>query len=116
MGGFADIRTGGDEYKDYIFPEDVEGEWIRLKTLTDGKLSFILHYTTDRFAQKKQFAELFAGLAEVGTEDEVLAAKLYSNRCNYNMSCYTSVVKEGKTLEKESLNSVNLCLTSLPEL
>ena len=100
---WEDLQTfelSGDEYKDYIFPEDVEGEWIRLKTLTDGKLSFILHYTTDRFAQKKQFAELFAGLAEVGTEDEVLAAKLYSNRCNYNMSCYTSVVKEGKTLEK----------------
>lgn len=94
------VSLDGNEYASLIFPEDTEGEWIRLKALTDGKVSFILHYTTKRFAQKDKFAKLFTGLAEAGTKDEILAANLYSNRCNYNMSCYTSVIKEGNVLEK----------------
>lgn len=95
------FRLSGNGYRNYIFPENVKGEWIRLKALTDGKLSFVLHYTTARFIQKGKFEKQFAGLAEVGTTDEILTAKLYSNRCNYNMSCYASVIKNGKTLEKE---------------
>ncbi len=100
---WTDLQTfhlKGDEYKNFIFPEDMKGEWIRLKALTDGKASFVLHYTTERFVQDKKFSKEFDGLAEVGTTGEVLAAKLYSNRCNYNMSCYASVVKDGKTIEK----------------
>lgn len=102
-GRWTDYHTfqlKGYEYKDFIFPEDLEGEWIRLKALTDGQTTFVLHYTTKRFAEKEKFPGLFAGLAKVGTADEVLAARLYSNRNNYNMSCYTSVVKDGKAIEK----------------
>lgn len=94
------FRLKGNEYKNFIFPEEMKGEWIRLKALSGGKVSFVLHYTTERFVEKEKFAKQFAGLAEVGTADEILTAKLYSNRCNYNMSCYTSVVKDGKTLGK----------------
>ena len=94
------LQLDGKGYQDFIFPKDLKGEWLRLKALTDGKATFVLHYTTDRFVQKEKFSKLFAGLAEAGTSDEVLTAKLYSNRSNYNMSCYTSVMKEGKSLEK----------------
>lgn len=97
---FQKFSLEGNEYENFVFPKDVEGEWIRLKALTDGTLSFILHYTTDRFVSKEQFANQFEGLAQAGTSDEVLTAKLYSNRNNYNMSCYTSVVKDGKEMEK----------------
>jgi len=97
---FQKFSLEGNEYEYFVFPKNVEGEWIRLKALTDGTLSFILHYTTGRFVQKEQFANQFAGLAKVGTTDEILTAKLYSNRCNYNMSCYASVVKNGETIDK----------------
>lgn len=97
---YKTFQLKGEEYQNFIFPKNVKGEWIRLKALTDGKASFVLHYTTEQFVSGKKFSKLFAGLAEVGTDDEILAAKLYSNRCNYNMSCYTSVLKDGKTLDK----------------
>lgn len=102
-GRWVDLQTcrlQGNEYKDLIFLEDCKGEWIRLKALTEGRCSFILHYTTDRFVDKEDFSKLFSGLAEVDAADEILVGKLYSNNCNFNMSCYTSVVKEGKTIEK----------------
>ncbi len=97
---YQTIQLSGEEYQNFIFPKDWKGEWIRLKALTDGQASFVLHYTTERFVEGKKFSKQFTGLAEVGTAEEILAAKLYSNRCNYNMSCYTSVLKEGKTLDK----------------
>lgn len=95
---YQTFHLNGKEYKSVIFPKNLKGEWIRLKALTDGKASFILHYTTDRFIQKEKFRRLFAGLAEVNTTNEILVAKLYSNRNNYNMSCYTSTIKEGKRI------------------
>ena len=94
------FRLKGGDTQSYIFPKGVEGEWIRLKPLTNGKVSFVLHYTTARFADKNNFSKQFEGLAQINTKDEVLTAKLFSNRCNYNLACYTSVVKEGKTIEK----------------
>lgn len=94
------VRLEGNEYKNVIFPKEMKGEWIRLKTLTDGKVTFALHYTTTNFVPKEKFSKLFSGLAAVDATDEVLTAKLYSNRCNYNLSCYTSIVKDGKTTEK----------------
>lgn len=97
---YQTLRLDGTEYKSFIFPKDLKGEWIRLKSSTGGKASFILHYTTDHFVQSERFAKSFAGLAEAGTTDEVFAAKLYSNRNNYNLSCYASIVKEGKTIEE----------------
>lgn len=94
------IKLEGDGYTSIIFPKNLKGEWIRLKALTNGHASFVLHYTTDRFIRNGQFAKSFNGLAEVGTAGEILTAKLYSNRSNYNMSCYTSVIKDGKNLGK----------------
>lgn len=97
---YQTISLNGGAYKDFIFPKEMKGEWMRLKALTGGQASFVLHYTTGRFASEAQFSKLFEGLAPAGTAEEVLAAKLYSNRINYHMSCYTSVTKEGRTLEK----------------
>lgn len=97
---YKTFQLKGEEYRDFIFPENVKGEWIRLKALTDGQVSFVLHYTTERFVSGEKFAKLFTGLAEVGTADEILTAKLYSNRCNYNMSCYASVMKNGSVVDK----------------
>lgn len=94
------FRLDGEEYQCCILPEDLRCEWIRLRSLTDGKASFILHYTTKDFIDKEKHAKLFEGLAEVDGKDEILAAKLYSNRCNYNLSCYSSVLKEGKTVKE----------------
>lgn len=97
---YRTFRIRGGEYQSFIFPKDLKGEWIRIKALSDGRVTFVLHYTTGRFNQKERFSKLFAGLAEVDTTDEILLAKLYSNRCNYNLSCYTSVIKCGKVLDK----------------
>lgn len=97
---FRTIRVEGGEYHGFIFPENQVGEWIRLRALTDGCISFVLHYTSDKFVDHRKFAEQFEGLAEVGTEDMVLAAKLYSNGSNYNLSCYTSLQQNGRTLEQ----------------
>lgn len=94
------FQLEGASSQSYIFPEELEGEWIRLKPMTDGKASFILHYTTARFIDRNKHAKLFKGLAEIDTKDEVLTSKLFSNRYNYNLSCHTSIVKEGKILEK----------------
>lgn len=99
---YQTFQLNGKEYKSVIFPKNLKGEWIRLKALTDGKASFVLHYTTDRFIQKEKFKRFFTGIAEVNTTDEILAAKLYSNRSNYNMSCYTSTIKDGeRVMERE---------------
>lgn len=96
---YKTIRLKGGEYQAYIFPKEVKGEWIRLKALNKGQLSFILHYTTDRYQNADQFKSLFEGLAEIGTSDEILTAKLFSNRSNLNLSCFTTVQKEGKASE-----------------
>lgn len=90
----------GNEYTNYLFPEAAKGEWIRLKAESGGKVSFILHYTTKRFIQKERFAKQFSGLAEVDTREEVILSKQYPNGQNYNLSCYASVVKDGKTTEQ----------------
>ena len=92
---YKTIRLQGGEYQNYIFPKQMDGEWIRLKALNAGKVSFILHYTTNRYQDGKQFASLFNGLAEIGTTDEIITAKLFSNRSNFNLSCFTSIQKKG---------------------
>lgn len=100
---WTDVKTfqlEGETTQSYIFPKNMQGEWIRLKPLSNGQASFILHYTTAQFADRTKFSKQFEGLAEIDTKDEVLTAKLFSNRCNYNMSCYTSIIKEGKTIEE----------------
>lgn len=95
---YRNFQLKGKAYEAYIFPEELRGEWIRLKPLTDGNASFVLHYTARRFVEKEKYVGLFEGLAEVDTKNEILAAKLYSNRDNYNLSCYTSILKEGKSV------------------
>lgn len=96
---YKTIRLQGGEYQTYIFPKQTEGEWIRLKSCNEGKVSFILHYTTDRYQHAGQFKSLFDGLAEIGTSNEILTAKLFSNRSNLNLSCFTTVQKEGQASE-----------------
>lgn len=98
---FQTIQLSGNEYKPLIFPEDEAGEWMRLKALNNGKVTFALHYTAGTFVQKEKFAQLFEGLAPVDTKDEVLAAKLFANQKNMNLSCYTSVLKDGKAVHQE---------------
>lgn len=96
---YKELRLPGGEYQTYIFPKQTKGEWIRLKALNKGKASFILHYTTDRYQQAEAFNTLFNGLADVGTSQEVLTAKLFSNRSNFNLSCFTAVQKDGTVSE-----------------
>lgn len=97
---YETIRLQGGEYRTYIFPKQIRGEWIRLKALNTGKVSFVLHYTTNRYQDGKKFAPLFDGLAEVGTDEEIITTKLFSNRSNYNLSCFTSVQKGGRVSKK----------------
>lgn len=96
---YQTIRLKGGEYQTFIFPEQVKGEWIRLKAVNAGKVSFVLHYTTDHHQDGKKFASLFDGLAEIGTSDEIITAKLFSNRANLNLSCFTSIRKGGHISE-----------------
>lgn len=97
---YETVILGANEYKNLIFPKELKGEWLRLKSKTDGNVSFILHYTDNNYVQKDKHVALFAGLAEVGTSKDIIAAKLYSNRDNYNLSCYTSIMKNGKETGK----------------
>lgn len=94
------VRMEGNSYVPCIFPESVKGEWIRLKALNDGKVSFILHYTDKTSRDAEKYASLFEGIAEVDTSDEVLRGKVFANRSNLNLSCFASVYKGGKTGEK----------------
>lgn len=94
------IRLEGNAYVPYIFPESVKGEWIRLKALNDGKVSFILHYTDKNSQSAEKYASLFEGIAGIDTRDEVLRGKVFANRSNLNLSCFASVYKDGQT-EKE---------------
>lgn len=96
---FKTLRIEGNEYKMFIFPNDLEGEWIRLRTLTDCNASFILHYTTDNYIDGKKFEKEFSGLAEINTKKQIINSKLYSNRDNYNLSCFAKVVENNKVIE-----------------
>lgn len=90
------IQLAGNEYRPLMFDTNQSGEWIRLKAENDGKVSFILHYTTSHFNDANRFAHLFKGLASIDDTEEILAAKLYSNRKNFNLSYLGSTVKNGK--------------------
>ncbi|MBD3588510.1 hypothetical protein [Bacteroides sp. GM023] len=96
---YKTIRLKGGEYQTYVFPKDIKGEWIRLKALNDGQLSFILHYTTNRYQDAETFKTMFEGLAEIRTSKEILTAKLFSNRSNLNLSCFTAIQKNGEVSE-----------------
>ncbi len=94
---YETIRLSGGEYRNYIFSKQAKGEWIRLKSLNNGQVSFILHYTTERYQDPARFSSLFEGLADIDTSDAILTAKLFSNRSNLNLSCFTGVQKNGQT-------------------
>lgn len=93
---YDEIRLLGGEYQTLIFPKQEKGEWIRLKALNGGRTSFILHYTTDHYQQAEQFKTIFNGLAEIDASEEILTAKLFSNRSNLNLSCFTAIQQNGK--------------------
>lgn len=98
---YDEIRLLGGEYQTLIFPKQEKGEWIRLKALNGGRTSFILHYTTDHYQQAEQFKTMFNGLAEIDASEEILTAKLFSNRSNLNLSCFTAIQQNGKIKESD---------------
>ena len=98
---YDEIRLLGGEYRTLIFPKQEKGEWIRLKALNGGRTSFILHYTTDHYQQAEQFKTMFNGLAEIDASEEILTAKLFSNRSNLNLSCFTAIQQNGKIKESD---------------
>lgn len=97
---YRKLTLEGNAYTTYIFPEGIKGEWLRLKPLTDGRATFVLHYTTSHFNDSKKYAKQFESLANINSKEEILAARLYSDKSNFNLSCYTSVIKDGQTLSK----------------
>lgn len=99
---YRTFRIEGNGYLPFVFPKTLTGEWVRLRALSGGKASFILHYTDDRFIDGRQNENYFVGLAKVGEPGEVLAGKLYTNRNNYNLSCFSAIRKNGKPVKAGS--------------
>lgn len=97
---YKKMTVDGGQYKYLIFPNNVKAEWIRLKSISGGNLSFVLHYTTGKYVDGSKFSSMFDAIADVNTTEDILKAKLYTNRNNYNMSCFTSVSNSGKTMSK----------------
>lgn len=93
---YKTIRIEGHDYHAFVIPKETDGEWIRLRSFTNGNISFVLHYSTDKYNDARNFEKEFSGLAEVGTSGNIINAKLFSNRNNYNLSCYSSSVEDGK--------------------
>lgn len=97
---YKNITLAAGAYDSYIFPKSLKGEWLRIQLANDGFVTFALHYTTDRYKDAAKFSSMFEAIADIDTKQEVLTAKLFTNRCNFNLSCYTTVTKEGKQLLK----------------
>lgn len=98
---YKEIRVKGHQYISHIFPETCKGEWIRLKAINGGTISFVLHYGEKDF--DRYDSELFKGLASVDYKDEILSGKMFANKSNLNLSIYSSLLKDGKTIKKDEL-------------
>ncbi|MEQ3273539.1 hypothetical protein [Bacteroides thetaiotaomicron] len=110
------INLEGNGYMNFILPKELKGEWLRLKSSADGCVSFILHYTDNNLVAKEKHEAMFDGLAEVGTSKDVISAKLYSNRYNYNLSCYTSILKDGKETDKGEFEFRKFTFDFVPDI
>lgn len=95
---YKTISLKPEEYKSYIFPNGMNAEWIRTVSHTDANLSVIFHYSSNRNNFKAD-KSLFEALADTKTDGEILNAKLYSNKRNFNLSCFTSIEKDGKSIK-----------------
>lgn len=90
-----DFVLSGKEYQYYICPSNIQAEWIRAIAQNDGKLSIEIHSTTNQYQKGEDHLDLFKGIADINTQEPILNAKLYANRLNYNLSCYTSITSNG---------------------
>lgn len=70
----------------YVFPDDYETVWLRLKADRDCIATAYLHQTTAQFADgsTKENQALFAGLADIGDE-EPLGGLVYAAKRNRNL-------------------------------
>lgn len=93
---YQTLELDGKAYKPLFFPQELQGEWIRLSTRKGGILTFSLHYASAYRNNSDKAEKLFKGLAEIGEQREVLAANLYANRSNYNLSCHTKILDSNK--------------------
>lgn len=87
-------------YLSSILPQDIKGEWLRVVPMTNGIITFALHYTTNRSGSTKSSNTLFSNLANIDYNGNIIGTKLFSNRNNYNLSCFTSIIQQGDTIEK----------------
>lgn len=92
------IELTPGEYQPIIFDGTAKGEWIRIKTNNACVLSAVFHYTQKARTQNPADEKLFEGLAGI-SDQKVIAGKLYSNRNNFNLSCYASVNENGKGID-----------------
>lgn len=102
-GQWSDYQTlciDGNGNLSSIFPRDIKGEWLRVIPMNNGVATFALHYTTNQLNTSKPSNTLFSSLADIDYNGNILGAKFFSNRNNFNLSCFTSVIQQGDTIEK----------------
>ena len=61
---FADVQIDRQSYTNYIFPENIQMNWIRMKTDINCKMTAYLHFSHVREYSDKE-RHIFNGLAEI---------------------------------------------------
>lgn len=98
---YQTMQLDSKEYKHAILPPNIKGEWLRIIPQSDGKATVSMHYTTSQFQSGKSFKSLFDGLADIDYSKEIIGGKLFSNRSNYNLSCFSNTVCNNQATERK---------------
>ncbi|MCK4999617.1 MAG: hypothetical protein KAS23_08780, partial [Anaerohalosphaera sp.] len=107
---YKTLKVGDGQYAYYIFDEDFDPCWIRVKVDKDCTATVYFHLTDDRYHNPKKGRKLFAGLADIDRKANVSASLIYPAKRNRNLRVirgerFYEFTREGFAFEKDAADA-----------
>jgi hypothetical protein len=104
---YKSLTLGDGQYRYYIFDDDFNHCWLRVKVDKDCTVTAYFHLTDDNYHDPKESQELFAGLADIDKTAKVSSSLLYPAKRNRNLRVidhqkFYEFTKEGFAFRKDS--------------